>query len=106
MDDGSSFSVNALFFRHDELFSIEDTASESLNGARHSRLVLEPRDEHSFFPQVMLWMRDNDDIVTRVRIADINGTVMDFRLPNVELNPSLRSTAFTAPAEAAGVGLR
>src|SRR5690625_327813 len=52
MDDGSSFSVNDLFFRHDELVSIEDPASESLNGARHSRLVLEPRDEHSFFQQV------------------------------------------------------
>lgn len=106
MDDGSSFSVNDLFFRHDELFSIEDTASESLNGARHSRLVLEPRDEHSFFQQVMLWMRDSDDIVTRVRIEDINGTVMDFRLTNVELNPSLGSNAFTAPADAEVVDLR
>src|SRR5690625_109672 len=61
MDDGSSFSVNDLFFRHDELFSIEDTASESLNGARHSRPVLVPPHESSFFQQVMLWMRRSEE---------------------------------------------
>ena len=106
MDDGSSFSVNDLFFRYNELFSITDTATESVNGARHHRLVLEPRDQNSFFQEVTLWMRDSDDIVTRVRIEDLNGTVMDFRLTNVELNPALAGNVFAAPADAEVVDLR
>lgn len=106
LDDESSFSVNDLFFRYDELFNITDVRSESYEGSRHYRMTMLPRQDDSFFREVTLWMRNSDDIVTRVRMVDLNGTSMDFRLEDVQLNPRLQRDAFAPPSDAEVVNLR
>lgn len=106
MEDEATFSVNDLFFRYDELFNIVDIGSETYEGARHFRVTLEPKESESFFSEVTLWLRDQDDIVTRIHMIDMNGTRMDFRLENVELNPAVASNAFAPPSGAEVVNLR
>lgn len=106
MDDEGSFSVNDLFFRHDELFRVSNVRAEQIEGARHYRLTLQPRQEEAFFREVTLWMRDRDDIVTRLHMVDLNGTIMEFRLQNVELDGRVAADSFQPPAGARIVDLR
>ncbi len=106
MEDEGSFSVNDLFFSYDEMFNIMDIETETLDGARHFKVALQPKEDDSFFSEVTLWLRDRDDIITRIHILDLNGTRMDFRLNNVQLNPTLASNAFAPPAGAEVVNLR
>lgn len=106
MDDDGSFSVNDLFFRYDELFDVTDVRTESNDGSRHYRMTLRPKQDDSFFSEVTLWLRDRDDIITRIHMVDLNGTEMDFRLKNVELNPTLAASAFAPPSGAEVVNLR
>ncbi|MFW5955763.1 MAG: LolA family protein [Rhodothermales bacterium] len=106
MDDEATFSVNDLFFRYEELFTVTGVEAESYRGERHFRMTLRPRVEESLFNEVTLWMRDRDDIVTRMRMLDLNGTIMDFQLEDVELNPRLSENAFAPPAGAEVINLR
>jgi outer membrane lipoprotein carrier protein len=106
MDDEGSFSVNDLFFRHNELFRVSDVRTEQHEGTRHYRLTLQPRQEDAFFREVTLWMRDRDDIVTRLHMVDLNGTIMEFRLRNVELNGRIAPGSFELPSGARVVDLR
>jgi outer membrane lipoprotein carrier protein len=106
MDDEGSFSVNDLFFRYDELFNFADVRTEQYEGTRHYRLTLRPKQEDAFFREVTLWLRDRDDIVTRLHMVDLNGTIMEFRLRNVELNTRIASSTFDPPSGARVVDLR
>jgi outer membrane lipoprotein carrier protein len=106
MDDEGSFSVNDLFFRHNELFRVSNVRTEQHEGTRHYRLTLQPRQEDAFFREVTLWMRDRDDIVTRMNMIDLNGTIMEFRLRNVELNGRVAASSFDPPSGARVVDLR
>jgi outer membrane lipoprotein carrier protein len=105
-DDDGSLSVSDLFFRYDELFRVTNVRSEQIEGAKHFRLTLQPKQEGAFFNEVTLWMRDRDDIVTRLHMVDLNGTIMEFRLRDVQLNPALSANAFDPPSGARVVDLR
>lgn len=106
MDDDGSFSVNDLFFRYEDLFDVTDVRTEQYDGTRHYRMTMRPKQEHSFFSEVTIWLRDRDDIVTRLHMVDLNGTIMEFHLRNVELNAPLARNAFNPPAGARVVDLR
>ncbi len=104
--DSGNFSVNDLFFNYDEMFNIMDIETENYSGTRHYRVRMEPRATDSFFSEVTLWLRDRDDIITRIRMVDLNGTRMDFQLKNVQLNPTLAADAFAPPPDAEIIKLR
>lgn len=106
MGDEGSFSVNDLFFNYEEMFTIMDIDTENYDGTRHFRIEMEPRDPDSFFSEVTLWLRDRDEIITRIHMRDLNGTRMDFRLENVQLNPALAANVFAPPSDAEIINLR
>ena len=64
------------------------------NGERHYRLTLMPKSADSFFREATLWMRDRDDVITKMAVLDVNETRMIFTLDNIELNPSLDADTF------------
>ncbi len=64
------------------------------DGARHYRLNLKPKSPDSFFREATIWMRDRDDIITKLTVLDVNETRMVFTLDNIELNPVLDTDPF------------
>lgn len=107
-EDETAFSPSEFLTRYDERFRVERVETETLGGAKHFKLTLAPRDPSSFFRQATLWLRDRDDIITRLEVLDVNETRMLFELKNVELNPRLERTTFIfeAPSGVEVIDLR
>ncbi|MFQ5569077.1 MAG: outer membrane lipoprotein carrier protein LolA [Rhodothermales bacterium] len=95
VEDDASFSPTDFLLRHDERFNIIGTSVDHLDGQKHYKLSLQPKNSDSFFREATLWMRDLDDIITRLQVIDVNETKMLFTLQNIELNPTLDAETFT-----------
>jgi outer membrane lipoprotein carrier protein len=106
--DESSFSLNDFFFNYDKHYNVSDVSAAQIAGQKHHVLTLTPKSRDSLFETVTLSMRDRDDVVTRLRVTDVNGTTMDFTLTNIQLNPSLGAGTFTfsPPSNAEVIDLR
>lgn len=94
VEDEASFLPTDFLLHHDERFDVLDVDVVTYNGERHYRLNLKPKSADSFFRQATLWMRDRDDIITKMTVLDVNETRMVFTLDNIELNPSLDADTF------------
>ena len=44
------------------------------DGAKHYRLNLKPKSPDSFFREATIWMRDRDDIITKLTVLEGTGT--------------------------------
>jgi|SRR5690606_21758545 outer membrane lipoprotein carrier protein len=108
VEDETSFSFNDFLFSFDENYTATSVKSELIGGVKHFRVDLKPRDDDSFFREATLWLRDSDDVVTRLQVLDVNDTQMTFELTNIELNPKLDASTFTfqPPRSAEVVDLR
>ena len=95
VEDEASFLPTEFLLNHDERFDVLDVDDVSFNGERHFRLNLKPKDAGSFFREATLWMRDRDDIITKLTVLDVNETRMIFTLDNIELNPTLDAGTFS-----------
>lgn len=82
--------------------------SATREGVPHSVLVLAAADDTARFEEVTLWVRNRDSIVTRLRATDRNGSTLDLRLRDIELNPNFAGTpfAFSPPDGVEVVDLR
>ena len=95
VEDEASFLPTDFLLHHDERFDVLDVDVVDYNGERHYRLNLKPKSPDSFFREATLWMRDRDDIITKMTVLDVNETRMIFTLDNIELNPSLDADTFS-----------
>ena len=95
VEDENSFLPNEFLLHHDERFDVLDVDVVDYNGERHYRLNLKPKSPDSFFREATLWMRDRDDVITKLTVLDVNETRMVFTLDNIELNPSLDADTFS-----------
>jgi outer membrane lipoprotein carrier protein len=93
--DETTFTLNDFFFREAGRYTATKVTTTQSGGQKHFVLTLKPKDEESFFTEVTLTLRDRDAVITRLQVADVNGTTMDFMLNNIQLNPKLAGTVFT-----------
>lgn len=108
VQDETSFSINDFFRNFDELYNVRSAQTVTLAGKKHHRMELHPKRADSFFKAVTLWMRDSDDVITRVEVLDANDVKMTFELTNIVLNPAVNGSTFqfTPPRGAEVVDLR
>lgn len=91
-----------------ERYEIASQRSDTRNGVAHSVLAIAPTDRSSRFTDVTLWVRNRDLVVTRLRATDRNGSTLDLRLHDIEINPPLADDhfVFTPPEGVDVVDLR
>lgn len=108
VEDESSFLPNEFLLHHDKRFDVLDVDEVEYEGERHFRLNLKPKDAASFFREATLWMRDRDDVITKLTVLDVNDTRMVFTLDNIEIDPPLApdTFSFTPPAGVEVIDLR
>ena len=94
-EDETSFSVSEFFFHFDDRFTPAATRSEKVKSADHTVLSLSPRDDDSFLTQVTLFIRDSDDLITRIETNDLNDTLVVYNIDEIKLNQSLEDEDFT-----------
>ena len=95
VEDETAFSLNDFFFESNRDFELTSTENETVDGEAHLVLHLTPKRDDAFFSDVTIWMREQDDLATRLEVLDVNGTKMAFRLDNIELNPPVDNEMFT-----------
>jgi outer membrane lipoprotein carrier protein len=95
VEDEASFSPSTFLLHYHERFDVRDVTEVTLDGARHFRLNLKPKSPDSFFREATIWLRDRDDIITKLTVLDVNETRMVFTLDNIELNPTLDADTFS-----------
>ena len=95
VEDETAFSLNDFFFESNRDFELTSTETETVDGEAHLVLHLTPKRDDAFFSDVTIWMRERDDLATRLEVLDVNGTKMAFRLDNIELNPPVDDEMFT-----------
>lgn len=108
VEDETSFSISDFLFNFGENYTATSVRSEQVAGAKHHRVDLKPKSGDSFFREATLWLRDSDNIITRLEVLDVNDTRMTFELTNIQLNPKLEASTFTfqPPRSAEIVDLR
>ena len=106
--DETTFSPADFFTHYPDRFHVKVDGQESIDGVRHDRLRLTPKNDDAFLQEVTLFVRGSDALPTRVRLVDGNGTTVVFDLRDVEINPRLRGDEFrfVAPSGAEVVDLR
>ena len=108
VEDETAFSLNNFFLNYSERYDIAQADVVQLDGARHYQMRLTPKSGDAFFTSVTIWMRDADNLVTKMEVVDVNETTMTFDLDDIEENPALKAGTFTfeAPAGAEVIDLR
>ncbi len=98
IEDETAFSPGDFLMNFDQDYNVTAAQAVRLEGQPHFKLSLKPKSRDSFFREATLWMRDRDDVVTRLEVLDVNETKMMFSLKNIELNPAIPAKAFTFTA--------
>ena len=108
VEDESAFTPSEFLLNYDERFNVGSVEAVTLGGQKHFKLSLTPKSSSSFFQTATLWLRDRDDVITRLEVLDVNETRMVFELKNVQFNPALDAATFrfTPPAGAEVIDLR
>jgi outer membrane lipoprotein carrier protein len=107
-EDETTFSLNRFLFDFDDTYEIASTGRALLGGKEHHMLRLHPKNPDSYFREIMVVMRDSDNLVPRIEVVDVNDTRMVFELKSIELNPPLAPDTFlfTPPEGSEVVDLR
>lgn len=95
IEDETTFSMNDFLLNQADQYRATKVTTTLLGGQKHYVLTLTPKSQDSFFTEVLLSMRDRDNLVTRLQVKDVNGTTMVFDLKNIQLNPKLDGNVFT-----------
>ena len=108
VDDEMTFSVNDFLFDRNAQFEVHAVDAAVRDGADHLQLHLRPRTADAFFREATLWLRERDDLVTRIDVTDVNDTRIRFELEDIALDAPLPPDLFrfTPPAEAEVIDLR
>ncbi len=92
--EGEMASPSDFLLNYDTHFNASAVSVEQLDGQTHYKLTLTPKNGSSMFQSATIWLRDRDDIITRMELLDVNETTMTFNLTNVEINPRLDANTF------------
>lgn len=108
VEDETAFSLNNFFLNYAENYDITGSDVVQHEGEKHYVLNLKPKSADTFFSDVTIWMRDRDNLVTKLKVTDMNETTMTFTLRDIELNPPLQrdTFSFTPPQGADVIDLR
>lgn len=106
--EASTITPQAFLTTSAENYTVTSTRSASRQGTPHHVLTLTATGSSARFEDATLWVRRGDDIVTRLRATDRNGTTLDLRLQDIVVNPSIDEAtfSFTAPNGVEVVDLR
>ncbi len=106
--EGEMNSPSDFLLNYDQYFNASAVVTDQMNGQQHFKLTLTPKNGGSLFQSATIWLRDRDDIITRMELLDVNETTMTFNLTDVELNPTLDANTFVfeTPAGAEVIDLR
>ncbi len=95
-DDAESTVTPETFLSNStEQYELQSTESTTRGGLPHDVLTLTSTDSSSRFREVQLWVRRSDQLVTRLRATDRNGSTLDLRLQQLVPNPPLENDPFT-----------
>ncbi len=106
--DESTFIISDFLDNFHNDYEIPESSFTYINGVKHYRLLLIPKDDNAFFKEVTLTVRDSDDVIQRLNVTDVNDAILDFELDKVEINPPLEGDPFTfiPPEDAEVIDLR
>ena len=93
--DASAITPQTFLTTSAENYDVTDTRSTRRDGAPHHVLSLTAATESSRFAEATLWVRHSDQIVTRLRATDRNGSTLDLRLHEITVDPTFEGTPFT-----------
>ncbi len=94
MEDETTFSLSRFLFDFDDTYEIASTGRALLGGKEHHILRLHPKNPESYFREIMVVMRDSDNLVPRIEVLDANDTRMVFELKSIEIDPPLAPDTF------------
>lgn len=94
-EEEALFSINDFFFNYAKHFTVSRADAVQFDRQKHYVLKLQPKNKNGFFREATLWMRDRDNVVTQLKIVDVNDTTMLYKLQNIELNPKLDNAVFS-----------
>ena len=91
----STLTPQAFLTASAQKYTVTAVRSVRRRGAGHHVLALTATGTAARFQKASLWVRMSDQIVTRLRAADRNGSTLDLRLNDIAVNPSLGNAPFT-----------
>lgn len=81
-----------------EKYNLSSSRTARRDGAPHDVLSLTAASGPARFKKAVLWVRQSDRIVTRLQATDRNGSVLDLRLQDIEVDPAFEGRPFTFSA--------
>lgn len=106
--EASTITPQAFLTTSAQAYDVTSTRSASRQGTPHHVLSLTAAGSSARFEEATLWVRRSDQIITRLRATDRNGSTLDLRLRDIRVEPSLdeASFSFSAPRGVEVVDLR
>jgi len=84
-----------LLMRFGDDFNPTAIAAETVAGKKGFRLELTPKDaSKSLMSSSKIWATEGDWTIYRIAITDLNGNITSYLLSNIQLNQSVKATAF------------
>jgi outer membrane lipoprotein carrier protein len=93
--DASQVTPKTFLTASADRYRITGSTTDMRGNTPHVKLSITATDASSRFEEATLWVRRSDRVVTRMQAADRNGSTLDLRLENIDVNPSLQDSAFT-----------
>jgi outer membrane lipoprotein carrier protein len=98
--DASTVTPETFLTASAERYEKTRSTATTRQGTPHGKLTVTATDSTSRFEEATLWVRRSDQVVTRMRATDRNGSTLDLRLRDLTVNPRLPDDTFTfAPPE-------
>ncbi len=82
-DEGLAFAPGALFRDYSRHYAARDIAVTQERGVPHYQLTLTPVSDNFPVREIVLWVRQPERLITRIRVVDYNDTQMEFRLSDI-----------------------
>ncbi len=92
--EASTVTPESFLTASAERYTVKSSAPTTRNGTPHVKLEIESTDSATNFQTATLWVRQSDRVVTRIRASDRDGSTLDLRLRNLEVNPALEGDPF------------
>lgn len=93
--DASTLTPQTFLSSSAERYNVASTRTTRRDGMPHEVLSLQVANDSARFENATLWVRQSDRIVTRLRATDRNGSTLDLRLHEIEVDPPFANRPFT-----------
>lgn len=96
--DASTITPQTFLTASAKRYDVTSTRTVRRDGTPHHVLSLSATTKSARFSEATLWVRQSDQIVTRLRATDRNGSTLDLRLHDIAVSPNFEDTPFTFSA--------